>query len=104
MKKLLKLALVGAAIAGISKLATAKKAEWSGLTESQVREKLDSGLPSMMPDEKRSAVADQVVSKMRDRGVLREQDEATSSAAAGNGGPSAEATAGHESDEGAGSA
>lgn len=74
MKKLLKLALVAGVIAGIAKLARHKKAEWEGLTEGQVREKLDSKLPDRMPEEKRSAMADKVVSKMRDRGVLTEDD------------------------------
>ena len=77
MKKLLKVALIVGGMTAVAKLATAKKAEWQGLTESQVREKLDSRLPGRMPDEKRAGVADKVVSKMRERGVLREQDEAT---------------------------
>ena len=77
MKKLLKGALVVGGIAAVAKIVTAEKAEWQGLTESQVREKLDSRLPGRMPDEKRAGVADKVVSKMRERGALREQDEAT---------------------------
>jgi hypothetical protein len=64
-------------VTAVAKLVTAKKAEWQGLTESQVREKLDSRLPGRMPDEKRADVADKVVSKMRERGALREQAEAT---------------------------
>jgi len=77
VKKLLKMAVIVGGIAAVAKIVTAKKAEWQGLTESQVREKLDSQLPSRMPDEKRADVADKVVSKMRERGALREQDEAT---------------------------
>ncbi len=76
MKKLLKLALLVGGIAAVSKLVTAKKAEWHGLTESEVRDKLDSRLPSKMPDEKRAMVADQIVSKMQERGVLHEQEQA----------------------------
>lgn len=76
MKKLLKVALVVGAITAVAKIVTNKKAEWQGLTESQVREKLDSQLPSRMPDEKRDDVANKVVSKMREHGALREQDEA----------------------------
>lgn len=72
MKKLLKLALLVGGIAAVAKVATAKKAEWEGLTESQVRDKLDAKLPAKMPDEKRAAVTDKVVSKMRERGVLQE--------------------------------
>lgn len=72
MKKLLKLALVVGGMTAVAKLVTSKKAEWQGLTEPQVREKLDSRLPNRMPEDKRSEVADKVVSKMRDRGVLGE--------------------------------
>jgi hypothetical protein len=86
VKKLLKLTLIVGGIAAVAKLVTARKAEWQGLTESQVREKLDSRLPGRMPDEKRAAVADKVVSKMRERGVLREQNEATEPAPAEEGG------------------
>ncbi len=50
--------------------------EWptEGLTESEVRDKLNSRLPDRVPDEKRAAVADAVVSKMRAKGVLRVED------------------------------
>ena len=58
MKKLLKLALLVGGIAAVSKMVTAKKAEWEGLTETQVREKLDTKLPEQMPDEKRAMVAE----------------------------------------------
>jgi hypothetical protein len=76
VKKFLKLALIAAAIAAVVKLVAAEKSKWQGLTESQVREKLDSRLPARMPDEKRAAVADKVVSKMQERGDLRAEDEA----------------------------
>ena len=100
----LKLALIVGGIAAVVKLVAAKKAEWQGLTESQVREKLDSRLPGRMPDEKRAAVADKVVSKMRERGVLREQNEATAPTTAEKGGTAAEpdsadATAGDDSED-----
>jgi hypothetical protein len=85
VKKLLKLTLIVGGIAAVAKLVTARKAEWQGLTESQVREKLDSRLPGRIPDEKRAAVADKVVSKMKERGVLPEQDEATAPAPAEDG-------------------
>ncbi len=84
----------------VAKLVAAKKADWQGLTEAQVREKLDSRLPGRMPDEKRAGVADKVVSKMRERGVLREQDEATAPAPTENGATStssADATVDDES-------
>lgn len=72
MKKLIKLAfLVGGAYA-VSKVVTAKKAEWTGLGESEVRAKLDARLPEQMPAEKRSEIADKIVGKMREKGVLGE--------------------------------
>ena len=72
MKKLLKLALLIGGIAAVSKLVGAKKAEWKGLSESEVRAKLDAKLPDRMPPEKQALVADKVVTKMRHRGILRE--------------------------------
>ncbi len=72
MKKLIKLALIVGALAFAAKLVAAKKTEWHGLTEAEVRDKLDARLPDRVPEEKRVAVADKVVSTMRARGVLRE--------------------------------
>jgi hypothetical protein len=86
VKKLLKLALIVGGIAAVAKLVGAKKAEWAGLTESEVRAKLDARLPDRMPPEKQAAVADKVVGTMRSRGVLRE--EATTPESGGNGGVS----------------
>lgn len=79
MKKPWKLALVVAGVAVVAKLVISKKAAWQGLTEAELREKLDSRLPSQMPDDKRAAVADKVVAKMHERGAIRE-DETTSAA------------------------
>ena len=76
MKKLLKLALLIGGIAAVAKLVSAKKAAWEGLTESEVRAKLDARLPDRMPAKAQAAVADKVVTKMRQRGVLREEEVA----------------------------
>jgi len=76
MKKLIKLALVVGAVAVAARLIGAKKAEWEGLTESQVRDKLDARMPARVPDKRRVAVADKVVATMRSRGKLVE-DEAS---------------------------
>jgi hypothetical protein len=72
MKKLLKLALVVGGIAAVAKVVTAKKAEWQGLPEASVRAKLDERLPGKMPADKRAEIADKVVEKMREKGVLAE--------------------------------
>lgn len=87
MKKLLKLGLLVGGIAAVAKLVGAKKAQWEGLTEAEVRAKLDARLPHRMPPEKQAQVADRIVEKLRYRGVLRE--EAAPPESEGNGGPAA---------------
>ena len=82
MKKVLMLALLVGGIAAVAKLLGAKKAEWAGLTESEVRAKLDARLPDRMPPEKQAKVTDKVVEKLRSRGVLVEE----SGEVGGNGG------------------
>ncbi len=72
MKKLIKFAMIIGAIAAAARLVGSKKAEWEGLTEAQVRGKLDERLPDRVPDEKRAMVADKVVATMRSRGKLVE--------------------------------
>jgi len=86
VKKLVKLGLIVGAIVVIAKIVAAKKAKWEGLTESEIRDKLETGLPKRMPGEKRAAVADKVVSKMREKGALREEDEPSVSVSADSGG------------------
>jgi hypothetical protein len=77
MKKLVKLALIGGGIVMVAKLVSAQKSAWAGLTESEVREKLDARLPARIPDDKRAAIAEMVVSRMRERGVIREESESS---------------------------
>ncbi|MDJ0953481.1 MAG: hypothetical protein QNJ81_07360 [Acidimicrobiia bacterium] len=73
-KKMIGLALAIGAAAVVAKLIGAKKAEWQGLSEAQVREKVEQRMPSRVPAEKREEVADKVVTAMRDRGVLVEDE------------------------------
>ena len=75
MKKLVKLALIIGAIAVIAKLAAAEMAKWQGLSESEVRDKLESRLSKWVPGEKRAEIADEVVSGMRERGALRDEED-----------------------------
>ncbi len=77
MKKLIKLALMVGAVAVAARFVGAKKAEWEGLSESQVRDKLDARMPDRVPDEKRAVVADKVVAAMRSRGKLVEDKGAS---------------------------
>ncbi len=75
MKKLLKLALIVGAVAVVAKILVARESKWQGLTESEVRDKLESKLPKRVPEEKRAAFADKVVSKMQERGQLGAEEE-----------------------------
>ena len=50
-----------------------QNAEWRGLTETEVRAKLDARFPDRVPDEKRAVIADTVVAKMRAKGKLRSE-------------------------------
>ncbi len=70
MKRLLKLALFIAVIVGIAKFLEAKKAEWTGLTEAQIRDKLHSLLSTRMPADKLEEVQSQVVKAMREKGMV----------------------------------
>jgi hypothetical protein len=90
MRKLFKLALFAGVIVGIGKLATTMK-EWQGLSEAQVRDRLDTKLAGKVDDPgKRTEIADKVVSKMRERGMLREDAPAVTGD--GNGGVTAAST------------
>lgn len=75
-KRLILLVLLIAVIANnvvaIKKLKARRESEWHGRTESEVRSMLDTKLPDKIPAEKRAAISDKVVSKMRERGVLGE--------------------------------
>ncbi len=100
MKKLVKFGLIVGGIAFVAKLVSAKKSEWRGLTESEVRQKLDSRLPDRVPEQKRAAVADKVVSKMRTRGFLLEEEEPTMPTDSDGEGPvSAEADEGDSTED-----
>ncbi len=86
MKKLIKLALIIGAIAVLAKVVAAKMADWQGLTESEVRDKLESRLPKWVPGEKRAEIVDDVVAGMRERGVRRDDDEPSVGAPTDGGG------------------
>ena len=56
MKKFILIALVVGAAVAIAKKKSADRAEWHGLSEDQVREKLGDRLPGKMPDEAKARV------------------------------------------------
>ena len=74
MKKLLFIAGLIALISLIAKKAQADREQWSGLTEEDVRDRLDRRLPHRIPDDRRQVIADSIVTKMRDRGALQDED------------------------------
>ena len=73
MKKLFKFAVFAALVGAVVKMVSAQKAEWQGLSESQVRGKLHEKLDTRMPSEKIDEIGDKIVDKMRERGVLGEE-------------------------------
>jgi hypothetical protein len=73
--KVIKLVLLLGGVAVAAKLIGAKKGEWEGLSEADVRNKIDTRMPDRVPDEKRAAVADKVVAKMKTRGLIVEDVE-----------------------------
>lgn len=74
MKRLFKLAVFAALVALAVKIVMAKKEEWQGLSEPEVREKLGNTIGDRVPPEKLGEIQDKVVDKMRTHGVLREED------------------------------
>lgn len=72
-KRLIVLVLLIVVVAVCAKKAKShRESEWRGLTESEARSKLEAKLPDKIPAEKRSAISDKVIAKMRDRGVVSE--------------------------------
>jgi hypothetical protein len=72
-KRLFKLALLVAVIAGLAKFIEAQKAAWTGLTEPELRDKLHTKLDDKMPSEKVDEIGDKVVEGMRKRGMVGEE-------------------------------
>lgn len=74
MKRLFKLAVFVALVSFAVKMLMEKKQEWEGLSEPEVRTKLDAKLGDRVPPEKLGPIQDKVVEGMRSAGVLREDD------------------------------
>ncbi len=80
-KRLILLVALIVLVAAFAKKGKAhRESEWHGLSESEVRAKLDAKLPGKVPAEKRSAISDKVVAKMRDRGVIVDETAAPDAA------------------------
>lgn len=72
MKKLLLVAAFLALVAVAIEMGRRQKAKWVGLTEAELRSKLDEKLASRVPDDKRAEVTDTIVAKMSERGLIAE--------------------------------
>lgn len=73
MKKLIKIALFVGLIILVAKTIEAKKSEWQGLSESDLRDKLNDKMKDRVPEDKREEVADKIVTTMRDKGWVAEE-------------------------------
>lgn len=74
MKKLFRLGLFAAVVAGVMRLISSQKSEWQGLSEAEVRAKLHTKLDSRMPTDKVDQIGDKVVEQMRRRRVLGDEE------------------------------
>ncbi len=81
---LIRMALLAGGAALVAKVIGAKKEQWTGLSESEVRHKVESGLPDKVAGEKRAAVADKVVATMKTRGLLDEDADETATEVSGH--------------------
>ena len=73
MKKLFKFGLFAALATGVVKLVSTQKAQWKGLTESEVRTKLHTKLDAKVPSDKVDKMADKIVEGMSQKGFLGEE-------------------------------
>jgi hypothetical protein len=68
---LFKFLLFIGALAAVTKVVASKKEEYYGLTESEARAKFESKLGPRIGDEKASEIADQVIPRLKDSGVIK---------------------------------
>jgi hypothetical protein len=68
---LFKLVLLVGGVAALSKVVAAKKEEYYGLTESEAREKFQSKLGPRIGEEKAAEVVDQVIPRLKDKGMIK---------------------------------
>lgn len=69
-RRLILLVVAVLIVVAVKNAKSRRESEWHGLTESQARSKLDTKLPSRIPDDKRSMISDKVMAKMRDKGIV----------------------------------
>jgi hypothetical protein len=71
-RSLFKLAIIAALVAFAVRMAVEKKKEFSGLTETEARVKLEEKLSPRLGEETAADVAETVVEKLKGRGILAE--------------------------------
>lgn len=74
---LLKFAIFAGLIYAIGRFVAQKKDEYSDLTETQAREKLVEQMSPKVGDETAAEIADQVVPKLKDRGLIKADNATT---------------------------
>ncbi|HSO50552.1 MAG TPA: hypothetical protein VLS86_08390 [Acidimicrobiia bacterium] len=68
---LFKFLLFIGALAAVTKVVASKKKEYYGLTESEARAKFEAKLGPRIGEEKASEIADQVIPRLKDSGVIK---------------------------------
>lgn len=68
---LFKLVLLVGGVAALSKVVATKKKEYYGLTESEARAKFQSKLGPRIGEEKAAEVVDQVIPRLKDKGMIK---------------------------------
>jgi valyl-tRNA synthetase len=58
------------------RLLNQQKEKFSGITESEARNKIETKLGPKMGEDKAAELADQIVSKLRDKGVIKAEEAA----------------------------
>ena len=76
MKKRFTLAIFVGLIVALAKFISEQKAAWTGLTEPEIRGKLQTKLDSKVPDEQIAEIANKVIEEMRKRGMVGEEPPA----------------------------
>jgi len=70
IKSLLKILFFLCIIGFVASYVNGKKLEWAGLTESEARRKFEEKLAPKVGEERAAEVADQVIPKLKERGVV----------------------------------
>ena len=68
---LFKLLLVVGALAAVSKVVASKSKDFQGLTESEARAKFESKLGPRIGEDKASEIADQVIPRLKEKGMIK---------------------------------